>query len=286
MLGNVVICKLLPFHFSIVSFFIFFGRKVVWSKQQTVKMTTEKFSLTWNDFQQTVSNSFRSLRKETDFFDVTLVSDDEIHWNGHKLVLSACSGFFKSIIKKSSSPHPMIYLSGISSRNLEFIMDYIYQGEVQIFQEQLDDFLEVAQKLKIAGLINTNTDYKEVKQENKITRNNPEKSKDTQENEYFDSSAVSMANLIEEPRFQVEKLKLPSMDTTELDQKIQELIIVKGGTFTCSLCGKTASTKQNLGKHVETHIEGLSFPCQQCDRSFRSRNTLQKHKSVNHKSEF
>ena len=249
-------------------------------------MTTEKFSLTWNDFQQTVSNSFRSLRKETDFFDVTLVSDDEIHVNGHKLVLSACSGFFKSIIKKSSSPHPMIYLSGISSRNLEFIMDYIYQGEVQIFQEQLDDFLEVAQKLKIAGLINTNTDYKEVKQENKITRNNPEKSKDTQENEYFDSSAVSMANLIEEPRFQVEKLKLPSMDTTELDQKIQELIIVKGGTFTCSLCGKTASTKQNLGKHVETHIEGLSFPCQQCDRSFRSRNTLQKHKSVNHKSEF
>merc|ERR1712126_279281 len=89
-----------------------------------------------------------------------------------------------------------------------FIMDYIYQGEVQIFQEQLDDFLEVAQKLKIAGLINTNTDYKEVKQENKITRNNPEKSKDIQENEYFDSSAVSMANLIEEPRFQVEKLKL------------------------------------------------------------------------------
>ena len=76
------------------------------------------------------------------------------------------------------------------------------------------------------------------------------------------------------------------MDTTELDQKIQELIIVKGGTFTCSLCGKTASTKHNLGKHVETHIEGLSFPCQQCDRSFRSRNTLQKHKSVNHKSEF
>ena len=73
------------------------------------------------------------------------------------------------------------------------------------------------------------------------------------------------------------------MDTTELDQKIQELINVNGGTFTCSLCGKTASTKQNLGKHVETHIEGLSFPCQQCDRSFRSRTSLQSHVSRFHK---
>ena len=104
-------------------------------------MVSEKFSLTWNDFQQTVTNSFRALRKETAFFDVTLVSDDELHLTGHKLVLSACSDFFKSTLKKSTNPHPMIYLSGISSRNLNFIMDYIYKGEVQIYQEQLDDFL-------------------------------------------------------------------------------------------------------------------------------------------------
>ena len=63
-------------------------------------MNSEKFSLKWNDFQQTMSNSFGILKKEQDFFDVTLVSDDEVHVSSHKLVLSACSEFFKSILKK------------------------------------------------------------------------------------------------------------------------------------------------------------------------------------------
>ena len=32
-------------------------------------------------------------------------------------------------------------------------MDYIYHGEVQIFQDQIDTFLTVAQRLKIEGLL-------------------------------------------------------------------------------------------------------------------------------------
>ena len=107
----------------------------------------------WNDFKTTVSNSLGILRQEKDFFDVTLVSDDERQIPAHKLVLSACSDFFKSILRNNSHSHPLLYLSGIHSTNLSLILDYIYQGEVQIYQEHLDTFLEVAQKLKIEGLI-------------------------------------------------------------------------------------------------------------------------------------
>ena len=32
------------------------------------------------------------------------------------------------------------------------MLNYIYQGEVQIYQEQLDRFLVVAQRLKLEGL--------------------------------------------------------------------------------------------------------------------------------------
>ena len=38
----------------------------------------EKFAIKWEDFQATVSQSFGLLRQEEDFFDVTLVSDDEV----------------------------------------------------------------------------------------------------------------------------------------------------------------------------------------------------------------
>ena len=67
----------------------------------------DKFCLKWNDFQTTVSQSFGLLRQEKDFFDVTLVSDDQVQIPAHKLVLSACSSFFKTILKQNSHSHPL-----------------------------------------------------------------------------------------------------------------------------------------------------------------------------------
>merc|ERR1712115_209208 len=113
---------------------------------------SEKFSLKWNDFQSSLSQSFSVLREESDFYDVTLVSDDLTQISAHKLVLSASSQLFKSILKKNPHSHPLLYLSGVDSSSLGFVMDYIYQGEVQIYQNELDNFLEVAEKLKIQGL--------------------------------------------------------------------------------------------------------------------------------------
>ena len=56
----------------------------------------EKFCLRWNDFESNVSSAFRELRDEKDFFDVTLACDDEqIH--AHKVILGACSSFFRSV---------------------------------------------------------------------------------------------------------------------------------------------------------------------------------------------
>ena len=60
----------------------------------------EKFSLKWTDFEANASKAFRKLRREEDFFDVTLVSDDEHHISAHKLVLSSSSDFFKNILRK------------------------------------------------------------------------------------------------------------------------------------------------------------------------------------------
>ena len=102
------------------------------------------------------------MRKENDFYDVSLVSDDDKVVSAHKVVLSASSEFFKSILRKADHSKPMIYLSGVEFKELNCILDYIYEGEVQLFQEDLDKFLDVAQKLRINGLIGEgNEDNKE-----------------------------------------------------------------------------------------------------------------------------
>merc|ERR1712133_106191 len=112
----------------------------------------EKFCLKWNDFHQNASSAFYKLRKDKDFLDVTLVSEDGEHISAHKVVLSASSDFFRDTLKKANHTNPMIYLSGFCSKTLQAVLDYVYNGEVNLFQEEIDQFLESAQKLKIDGL--------------------------------------------------------------------------------------------------------------------------------------
>ena len=114
---------------------------------------SEKFCLKWNDFQTNVSKSFSDLRNEEYLHDVTLVCDDNSQVSAHKLVLSACSEYFKTIFRNNGHQNPLICLEGVSSPELRNILDYMYNGEANIFQENLDNFLSLAQRLKILGLL-------------------------------------------------------------------------------------------------------------------------------------
>ena len=115
----------------------------------------DKFCLTWNGFQVNTSKSINALKLDTSFVDVTLVSDEGKHISAHKVVLSMASEFFNDGLKKMNHPNPMIFLPEFDTKTLSSIIDYVYDGEVQLFQEELDSFLDAAQKLKINGLISS-----------------------------------------------------------------------------------------------------------------------------------
>ena len=88
----------------------------------------EKFCLKWNDFTSNVTRSFQNLRKEEDFFDVTLVGDDGRHVTAHKLVLTSSSEYFKNVFtnsKKYFQSHALICLEGLQQDDLNNILDYI-----------------------------------------------------------------------------------------------------------------------------------------------------------------
>ena len=120
------------------------------------------FYLKWNDFAENVSGAFKELRSESDFFDVTLAcADSEFKTlQAHKLILSACSNFFKGIFRgetnASKHPNPYIFLHGVTYNNLTSILDFIYNGEVNIEQDNLNSFLTLAEELQIKGLTKHN----------------------------------------------------------------------------------------------------------------------------------
>ena len=114
-------------------------------------MGSEKFCLRWNDFESNISLAFRELRDEKDFFDVTIACEDE-QVNAHKVILSACSPFFRDILRRNPHQHPLLYLSGVKLVDLQSVLNFMYHGEVSVAQEELNTFLAVAEDLKVKGL--------------------------------------------------------------------------------------------------------------------------------------
>ena len=98
---------------------------------------------------QTVASTLAQIRGKGDFCDVTLVSDDEVKMQAHRVILSAFSGLFRSILCDNPHPHALLYLSGVHSSQLEKVLDYIYHGEVQIGQDSVRNFLVAANKLRV-----------------------------------------------------------------------------------------------------------------------------------------
>jgi len=121
--------------------------------------STENFCLRWNDFESNVSGAFKDLRADSDFFDVTLGCADghsSKALQAHKVILSACSSTFKQMlrdqVRSSAHPHPYIFLRGVSFCDLSAVLDFMYHGEVNVAQEDLNSFLAVAEELQIKGL--------------------------------------------------------------------------------------------------------------------------------------
>ena len=140
-------------------------------------------------------------------------------------------------------------------------MDYIYQGEVQIYQTELDYFLEVAQRLKIEGLPsaedieNANEDSFHLK---------------------IELTEQEEVEGIEERSVHSEK-SLVITDMAEVEGKIQQLIERKEGSHHCLACDYRSSHTGHIREHVERHIEGLQYPCQFCQKTFKSKSSLRTH---------
>ena len=133
--------------------FYFFSASVLNSQHMQVPRmgSSEKFCLRWNDFESNISKAFREIREDKDFFDITLACEDD-QIPAHKVILSACSPFFRAILKRNKHEHPLLYLKGVKYNDLLSVLNFMYHGEVNVAQEDLNTFLAVAEDLKVKGL--------------------------------------------------------------------------------------------------------------------------------------
>ena len=239
---------------------------------QTKKM--EKFSLKWNDYQSNVSKSFQSLRHKEDYCDVTLVGDDFKQVTAHKVILSSCSEYFDNVLRNSKNhTHPLLCLEGLKFKDIQNIMDYVYHGELKIYQEDIDRFLEIAQRLKLEGLIGQDsTSNESIYEETKAETF-------SQEHSEFVAEEINVKAINPKERKMVLSSSNEDLDTMEkLNKKVQESYS-KGedGLYYCLYCSRTSKNPGHIREHVEVHFDGLALKCDHCDKTLRSRNALRRH---------
>jgi len=283
-------------------------------------MGSNKFCLSWNDYESSLSVAFRDLREEKEFFDVTLACEDE-QIEAHKVILSSCSLFFGNILKQNQHSHPLLYLKGVKFRDLKSILDFMYQGKVNVEQDMLDSFLATAQELRVKGLTQSGTQLpligqkpslpdqvsagQDVSQEVLMRGDSAKIQNDLEEND-TGSGHLKLCKpefLIEEPNLGEESFgynggandsSMVDMEgnqgLADLDRLVAEhMTKVKDHSqgkqgWSCNDCGKFSRLKNDIAKHVEAvHITHPGLVCDLCEKVLKTRDTLKQHMKNQHR---
>merc|ERR1719232_1493178 len=112
----------------------------------------EKFCLKWNEFEENIRESFKKIRVDQVLADVTLATEDGQQIQAHNIILSAGSNFFSDIFMKSNHSNMLVYLKGLKGAKLAPVIDFIYNGEAFITQEELKEFIGTGKELQVKGL--------------------------------------------------------------------------------------------------------------------------------------
>lgn len=121
-------------------------------------MAGQHYCLRWNNYQSNMTSVFHQLLQTESFVDVTLACND-LSLKAHKVVLSACSSYFQKLLLENPCKHPTIIMpQDVCFSDLKFIIEFVYKGEIDVSQAELQSLLKTADQLKIKGLCEVSDD--------------------------------------------------------------------------------------------------------------------------------
>ena len=260
-----------------------------------MQRSDEELCLQWNDFQQNLTSAFRDLREDKEFTDVTLACEDGQQVEFHKVVLISSSPFFRNLLQRNRHPHPLIYMRGVKSEDLVAMTDFLYNGEANIYQENLESFFAIAEEFQLKGLHGSQAEA--VPKEDPLSTRAPKnrakniltkKTVKVEEDESFKLHPMQGTAFNFQPNPETAVVLKSDTDLTdvgELREKVKSMILFTensgpGGKKgrQCKVCGKEES-KSTISHHIEAnHITGIALPCNVCGKTLSTRNALAQHK--------
>ena len=244
-------------------------------------MNEKKFDLTWHTYTDHLREMLHNMITSNELTDVTLVSEDRKQFKAHKVVLSATSTVFESIISQSSLSNAIIYLRGIQSHEIESILEFIYLGKATFYKDRMNEFLNVAKSLDIKEI------NKDIEASESDNHDDVEEKEFEQTHElpvYNDVDKKILENDIQEEKqirskfdnkYQCEECNYKATRLFNLRQHIEG--IHDGVKYPCKHCNYTATRVSHLQRHIKSIHDGVKYPCKQCNYKAKDPSNLQRH---------
>ena len=278
-----------------------------------MKSIHPKHDVTWETYDEDMREALHRMMIENVLTDVTLVSDDQIKIQAHKIILNASSPVFQTFISSFEDlSRAVIYLKGVKYEEMRHVLDFIYLGEISIEQDKLDTFLSLSENLQLKG-VNDKEMNTYSHEENIVDHNEDDEDtiKDlqgldevsrkqksvgyTEEEIVLNDDAIKkyLMRVDRDQKPQIYKKKKISSDCTEenmflhkdsindLQEPDKKMFTDHSDTFFffCSQCKYRAKEKSTLNIHtqVKHKHEGFRFSCKHCVWTGRKPGSLQLH---------
>jgi len=115
-------------------------------------------SLQYTNHSSHLSSNLTSLLKKHMHCDVVLACKDGPKLSAHKIILSACSTYFRDLLADTEiHQETIIVLKDINREDMKAVLSFLYSGVVEVAKDKLADFLLAASLLKIEELTQHST---------------------------------------------------------------------------------------------------------------------------------
>ncbi|KAF6216616.1 hypothetical protein GE061_000960 [Apolygus lucorum] len=116
-----------------------------------MESTAQQYCLRWKYHHSNLQVMFAQLLERESFCDVTLACEGKT-LRAHKMMLSACSTYFDTIFSKHEEKDPIVILKDVKFDDIKALVEFMYKGEINVENSQLNTLLQTAEELRIKGL--------------------------------------------------------------------------------------------------------------------------------------
>ncbi|XP_057335742.1 uncharacterized protein LOC130674434 isoform X1 [Microplitis mediator] len=120
------------------------------SKEMT-NMFPQQYCLRWKYHHSNLQTMFSQLLERQAYCDVTLACEGQT-LRAHKVVLSACSTYFDTILSQYEEKDPIVIMRDVKFSDIKVLVEFMYKGEINIDHTRLSSLLKTAEDLHIKGL--------------------------------------------------------------------------------------------------------------------------------------